>query len=258
MRNPLFLFIIATTASACGAVADTDYRGEPLVKIRGNVVTMIAALTLPQLEVSVIWTHEDEDGDGDALTAQSVTVDGSFPAAFELTLFEPPPPAVLSIDETDGNAFVMGLIVAASSGTDPYSIDHATTPVGAVVDHAVIWTRNGFAEGSREALYFGANALAAGYHLMKVISPEERLALNPNLAACLDVDFYENCTEPADDSEAAWRVYAECSADAQIAAGCWGPEAWQAALVPAPAGFETQLSLELVENGDAMAWPELQ
>jgi hypothetical protein len=259
MRHTIAL-TLAAALTACGSVADSDYRGEPLASLRG-VVTVSAGLTVDKpIDVSIMWLHEDLDGDGDSLTLQSVAVQGSFPSSFELVLNEPPPSAVLSVDEATGNAFVMGQIVAAPSGTDPYDIEDsggAISPVGAVIDHVLIWTRDGFAEGSREALYFGGAAIPPGYQLMSVLTPEARLAANPALAECDEADFYAECDEPQDDSETAWQAYDDCAADAQVDAGCWGPESWQAGLVLAPQGLMTEVSLELMSSADDIAWPEL-
>ncbi len=258
MRHTIALTLTCAALAACGSVADSDYRGEPLASLRGTV-TAAAGLTIDRpIDVSILWLHEDDDGDGDSLTTQSVTVEGSFPSNFELVLNEPPPEGVLSVDEATGNAFVMGFVVAAPSGTDPYDLEGgAVSPAGAVIDHMLIWTRDGFAEGSREALYYGGAAIGPGYQLMKVVTPEERLAANPALAECDDADFYAACPEPADDSDAAWQAYDDCADDAQVAAGCWGPESWQAGLALAPEGLVTPVSLELLNSSEDIAWPEL-
>lgn len=255
-RLRLSLVPLCAALIGCGSVADSDYHGEPLAMLRGSVTVKAGLSVQAPIDVAVLWTHEDSDGDGDALTSQPVRVEGAFPASFELVLNEPPPQAVLQESGT-GNAFVMGFVVAVPAGVAPVEIEDnegTIAPVGAVTEYVLIWTRKGFSEGSPEALWFDGGAIPAGYQWMRVVSPEERLAANPSLAACEDRDFGADCPVPSDDD---WDAYDACATEAQMDAGCWGPEPSRASLQLAPQGVDTVVSLELVSSAGEITWPEL-
>lgn len=74
--------------AGCGGLADGAYRGEPLLTLRGTVVTssLDAAEADATVGVAVLWTLGPTEGD----QARAVVVRTAFPAQYTLELYHPP------------------------------------------------------------------------------------------------------------------------------------------------------------------------
>src|SRR4051794_28772406 len=95
-RN-LQLCLLATLLplAACGAQADSTYRGTPLAQLHGSVQTSTtSALTTapPPLEAALLWGGTPPGADAKVAISRrevgtSVPVSGQFPAQFALQVF---------------------------------------------------------------------------------------------------------------------------------------------------------------------------
>lgn len=78
----------------CGDVAGPQYQGEPLMTLQGSLTSSGASAPL---EVALAWqTPRAVSGVGDQFSCEPspttrVKVEGSFPAAFRLDVYQPPP-----------------------------------------------------------------------------------------------------------------------------------------------------------------------
>jgi hypothetical protein len=169
---------------ACDAQVTSDYRGERLATIRGEIVT--ASVPVAAEAALLWWTAPPADGaGGDPILGTRVTTEGTFPSAFTLSVYRLPPEAAL-FDARDtggpggptlavpalpdgplacavspapdlgaggGARLAIATIAAVRSGSPDGAL--AANAVGLASDFALIYV----ASGTR---------LARGYHLMRV------------------------------------------------------------------------------------------
>jgi hypothetical protein len=96
----LWLAPIAGALVACAAQVDEDYRGEPVAKLQGTVAALDGDEDETELSAAIVWLWAGprnanalyETGFEPRLVGERVAVEGTFPAGFSLTLYEPPPP----------------------------------------------------------------------------------------------------------------------------------------------------------------------
>ena len=107
--------------AACASQVDGNYHGQPLAKLAGMVST--EKVPAPSVaEINLLWAHINEqspyaDTSIDRIGGESVDVQGSFPAAFQLAMYEPPPDNAMST--LDGGApFAIGYVFAVNPGID--------------------------------------------------------------------------------------------------------------------------------------------
>jgi hypothetical protein len=169
---PLMLFLFA-----CGPVATPDYQGEPIGTLKGTITSEL--LRAPPAELVLLWINW-RSAPGTVLGTRS-SVDGTFPAGFDVRLYVPPPDEGLNV-----------LPVKSSEITEPrlgfawitVLREGAAPPNGDTITHADVKGLSpgdvlGWAEdfifayldapvpaGSFAEEILGAQ-LPAGYHLMR-------------------------------------------------------------------------------------------
>lgn len=175
--------VALSIVAGCGSQKDEDYNGEPLAQIHGDVQAASAAPPV-DADVALAWTNFV--GSPDVTQAVAATVRGSFPAKFEIDVFEPPPRASINDLRDEGVAgkerpFAVASIVALRT-------DNPTAPlgerlVGGSEDHVVVYLPQALEPNTLSAGFVGG-ALGAGFHMMRVVrhSAEEKQAI----AACQD------------------------------------------------------------------------
>src|SRR5688572_18255149 len=83
----LWCLPIASALFACSSQVQSDYPGEPIATLRGEVTAKAANLeAIPDVSAAIVWSQVKPE-----FVGERVDVQGSFPASFKLDLFEPPP-----------------------------------------------------------------------------------------------------------------------------------------------------------------------
>jgi hypothetical protein len=179
------LSLAALLLCACEAQVMSSYRGEPLVKIKGNIA---AQMPPGAAQAALLWWT------GGGPVADPVTTEGHFPSAFTLSVYHRPPVAALFDVAAAGQADGPVLMAPWTPGGDVFC--RAPTEPGfapgegrlAVATIAAIAEDGGTVSGlaSEYALMFvvSGTALAPGYHLMLVkqaATAADAFTCGPNL-----------------------------------------------------------------------------
>lgn len=86
--------VLVSTQIGCGELGDSQYQGEALYVVRGNILSVEDTTIKGPIHLSVVWLNLAQ-GIGSVHQQQMEVTDTSFPAGFEMPLFERPPPAML-------------------------------------------------------------------------------------------------------------------------------------------------------------------
>lgn len=170
----LALLSLPLLSIACDSQADSDYQGEALASVKGQVTTSLSSLP-SDYEALVVWNNSA--GSPDTFTGQSVDVSGSFPANFELNIFLPPPQEALN-DYTQNGQFPdeshigVAFIAALPVGLDLQSDEEFTGPGAISEDYMLVYVQEDVKPGTVSEQLLG-EALTAGYYLMKVIDVDD-------------------------------------------------------------------------------------
>jgi hypothetical protein len=156
----LALSLVAVFA-ACDSQVDGDHQGTPLAEIGGTVRNTRTQPVENTAEVVLIW--ENSSGSPDIIATDTVEVEGSFPAQFKLSIFEPPEDAVLN--DWDGTKVGVAFIVAGEAGTD-YATDEEGI-LGIEDDHLFVYVPDGVAPGSEASIVLRGTP-APGFHMYGV------------------------------------------------------------------------------------------
>jgi hypothetical protein len=125
---------VASALCACDGQVDSGYRGEPLMVLRGSVVSSETPLS-GELIPTFAFIHQEskrpppESADRHGSWVDHTwhflrgDVEGSFPNAFTLTLYDPPPKQVLRSHFAGEPAWAIGA-VGAISPEHPNSLAH--------------------------------------------------------------------------------------------------------------------------------------
>ena len=123
---PILLAIFA----GCGDQASPDYQGEPLMTMRGVLVSQLAE-PLPEADIVIAWPDWSK-GDGVSAPYASfarLPLDATLPAHFSATIFEPPPetayaPQPTTLPRLIGPRFASAVILLARRGKEVTSTSH--------------------------------------------------------------------------------------------------------------------------------------
>ena len=190
-RHLLSILLALPILPACDDNVDADYKGEPLVSLRGEVL-MPADDATPagDLEVVLAWQHFASDGD--YVIVEKVEVGGSFPAAFDLDVYNPPPEATFNHAGEGEASVAVGIIVAVPTGTD--TVDEGAIE-GVVEGHVLVYAPADTG-GDAELSAFLGGPLTAGFHLLQLIpATDEDFA---EYEACFEQEDTSGCEYPFD------------------------------------------------------------
>lgn len=151
--------LLLASVAACDAQVDADHQGTALVTLNGSVRNTRTQAT-PDAEVVVVW--QKSSGSPDLTGTDSVEVEGSFPAQFKLSIYQPPDPALLN-DWGDGVKFGVAYIIAGVPGTD-YADDDGPGILGIDDDHLLFYLPADVPAGSDLATVL-RGAPRAGFHV---------------------------------------------------------------------------------------------
>src|SRR6187431_551247 len=103
--TPLATVLLGLSAG-CGDQASPDYKGDPLVTLRGVLVSDLAQ-PLPEVDLVLAWPDwPKQTASLDVRTFHRLPVMASLPAHFSADIFEPPPESAYSPSYVDGDAVV--------------------------------------------------------------------------------------------------------------------------------------------------------
>lgn len=179
MKRRFFMLFCAmfALATACSdALVDGTYRGEPLLRLHGDVriglsgttsgmdpMGPAAQMALPKgmLRLAFLWAHLAGAGGGAGMTTmeQQALTTAEFPAQYSVALFSPPPAHML-VPESDGSgSYGIGLLVVYIDANNDGRWTANTDPlVGGALDHAIVYTPGGTTGAA-------LGVLDPGYHL---------------------------------------------------------------------------------------------
>ena len=167
-RSIVALASLAAVLAACDPQASSDYQGEPLITLEGQVVSTGA---LPPLEAAMLWQRGPPPSTDDQELATRAPVQGGFPARFVARLYQPPPAAARRTLAAGEVSFARANAAAVPLGVSAASVPAVALPnspqYGIDPDHWVIYLAADVPAGSLTEWWLGG-ALPAGFHLMTV------------------------------------------------------------------------------------------
>lgn len=165
--SPVLASIATALFAGCGdALVDGSYPGEALFTISGWVNITTAPENISKdpdggaLRVAVFWAPAKDATQYNlpAAVEQTVGADGTFPARFKLSLFEPPSDAVLRSESDGSGQFAVALIVAYLDSNGNHRWDQGSENlIGGAEQRVLMYTPHGVT-----GALFGA--LPAGFH----------------------------------------------------------------------------------------------
>ena len=224
----LLLAVLAPLA-ACASQVDSSYQGDALAKISGSVRN---TRTLPLdkgAEVVVVWMNSS--GTPDLTGVDSVEVQGSFPAQFALSIYEPP--ATPLLNDWYGVKVGVALVIAGVPGTDWSDRTQAKAgTLGAEVDHMLIYVPDGVPAGSAASIVLRGTP-GPGFHLYGIhkLTDAERMARR-------------DCVDGLDPNAPLEVIYSQCGGSASFDD-----------FVPLSTDLSTPLTIDLVDDPSTIDYP---
>ena len=223
LKTPLLL---VASLAACDSQVDGNHNGTPLAELTGSVENQRTRPT-GEAEVAIIWINSA--GSPDVSAAETVAVEGNFPAAFTLSIYEPPIDALIN-DHGDSRIGV-GLIVAGELGTD-YTTDDGEGVLGMDTTHLLVYLPEDVQPGTSVSTILRGTP-AAGFHVYDVGHLTEQEKADR-----------QACREALPEEHTVQELFEQCG----------GFPAFDDFL-PAPADLGTPLEVELVDELDQLDIP---
>lgn len=178
------VLLVALALGACDALAPSDYFGEPLVTLRGQVHSSGA---LPPLEAAMLWQRGEPPSTDDQELATRAPVETGFPARFTVHLYQPPPARARRSLGPNEPIWARAMAAAVPYGVatdDAPALGAAGNPgYGIDPDHWVLYLASDVPQGSITEWWLQA-ALPQGFHLLRV-TPTQGCLTADELAACV-------------------------------------------------------------------------
>ncbi|TPV96853.1 MAG: hypothetical protein B7733_02535 [Myxococcales bacterium FL481] len=161
---------------SCGAgIVDESYRGEPMLRIRGNVSIDDSFVDIERIErealrIALFWAKRSGDVEDDRFVLEDqVVTEGTFPASFQMRIFTPPPAAALG-PVVDGEGTGQGqiavgvvLIYVDANRNRRWDREWETLVGGSVDGRMITYSPSGAASQALEW------SVPAGFSVMRVI-----------------------------------------------------------------------------------------
>jgi hypothetical protein len=222
----LFLLGIGVGSSlvGCSAQVEPSYRGEPLAVVKGQVTT---TTTPPSgaIDAAIVWVTRNPTTEWvPRLVGERVPVSATFPAAFTLSTFAPPPAAGVMLRRKDPDAPVptgvwRGALVALASGEGAADVSPRDV-LGVDRSHVVLYFDHDGqpgldAEGWSDAVYDMAMASKVpptkGYHLALVDPGSDAARVEFDRCTWNGLCVHSISPDPVQQDYNEWR-FAHCSA----------------------------------------------
>jgi hypothetical protein len=190
--------LVALTVAGCDSQAGSDYPGEPLATLEGTVTVADSTEVPTSAEATIVW-HVWQDGDSANVT-ESAAIEGEFPAAFTLGIYEPPPEVSrFDLGEEDeslaGVHLATGYVTVMPSGDAGGSMSEVfESALGVETELLLVW-----ADGEIPAGFLRfTDAIQPGYQLFRAIEvpgAAEAKACIDEVAECFDACTAEHCVD---------------------------------------------------------------
>lgn len=164
---PIAALGLASLASGCGdPIVAGSYRGEALYQIEGWVQLTVSPSELlgsaddaPELRVAVLWSQtKGSSFNLEGAVEQEVVATGTFPARFDVTLYEPPDADILrAVPGGTGEMAIAALVAYVDLDGDEHWDRDSEDLVGGAEDRLFLYTPDGLTSD-----VFGD--LEAGFH----------------------------------------------------------------------------------------------
>lgn len=207
-RTPFLLAATAALFAACGdALVDGTYPGEALFTISGWVNLTTAPENISKdpdggsLRVAVFWAPAKDATQYNlpAAVEQTVGADGTFPARFKLSLYEPPSNAVLRAEADGSGEFAVALIVAYLDANGNHRWDQGSENlIGGAEQRVLMYTPRGVTGAlfgqlppgfHRVIPTAGCEVIASGVRYEADLDPDLDLAVSGNFPSDIVFDF---------------------------------------------------------------------
>jgi RNA polymerase sigma-70 factor (ECF subfamily) len=159
MRIRLPLLLLSTLA-ACDSQVDGNHNGTPLANLAGSVANQRTA-PIDNAEVVILWMNSSSSPDVSA--AETVPVEGNFPAEFQLSIYEPPIDAL--INDAGDSRMGVALIISAEAGGE--IMNEGTGVLGMDQNHLLVYLPEDVVAGTTVATMLRGTP-KAGFHIYDV------------------------------------------------------------------------------------------
>lgn len=228
MSRTLFSLVLALAPlAACDSQVDGSHQGTALASIGGSVRNTRTLPVSSGSEVVVVW--QNSSGSPDLSGADSVEVEGTFPAQFTLSIYEPPAPELMN--DWYGVKVGVAFIIAGEPGHD-FSTDSEVGILGIEDDHLLVYVPAAVPAGSAAATLLRSTP-AAGFHLYGVHKLTEAETANR-----------EACEQGLGDGASIQQIYSTCGGASHFDD-----------FVPLGTDLATPLEIDLVDDLDSIDVP---
>jgi hypothetical protein len=165
MNHRYSIVLLVTSAIAgCDAQVDSTHNGTALAQLEGTVHNR-RTLSTGDAEIALVW--ENTPGIQYLMPAEIVDVEGNFPAAFRISVYQPPQDAVINVDP-ENRRFGVASIFAGRRGTDYADRDSVQQNVlGMDPNHLLVYLPEDVPAGSLLATTLRGTP-RAGFHIYNV------------------------------------------------------------------------------------------
>ncbi|WP_437673194.1 hypothetical protein [Sorangium sp. So ce131] len=218
--------------AACDGQADSDYAGEPLLTLQGTIVNELDEPPAGPVDAVLVWNIQGSESGAENFPVRA-TVTGSFPAAFTLSMYTPPPENALN-DLSEGGLVDARVGIATIEAAPHEGEAGEGSSLGIDEGHVIVYVESDMDEDGFWSNFFGG-PLAPGFHVMDVFTREDGNAVDAELQAA-----FEAC-------DAAATTEAEHNA-------CYGYDA-KLKIRPSAGGPDTALTVRMAPQED-LAYPD--
>jgi hypothetical protein len=163
MSRMHYSLVALAALAACDSQVDGEHMGTPLATIGGSVRNT-RTVQPDEAEVVVLWVSTE--GSPDLAVAETANVEGTFPAQFTLSMYEPPDDALLN--DFSGVKVAIAYIIAGVPGTDYLSEEAMEGGIlGMEENHLLVYLPAAVPAGS-DASFFLRGTPAPGFHIYGV------------------------------------------------------------------------------------------
>ena len=158
LKTPI---LVLASLAACDSQVDGNHNGTALAQLAGSVENQ-RTRPIGDAEVAILWMNSA--GSPDIAAAETVPVEGNFPAAFTLSIYEPPLDAL--INDYGDSRMGVAFIVSGEVGTN-YISDDGAGVLGMDVAHLLVYLPEDVQPGTLVSTVLRGTP-AAGFHIYNV------------------------------------------------------------------------------------------
>jgi hypothetical protein len=158
------VLLVTSVIAGCDAQVDSTHQGSALAQIDGTVQNR-RTRSVGDAELAIVW--QNTPGTQYLMPSEIVDVEGNFPAAFRIAVYEPPRDGLFNVT-VDNSRFAVASIFAGRPGTDYADRDSVEQNVlGMDPNHLLVYLPEDVAAGSVLATSLRGTP-RAGFHIYNV------------------------------------------------------------------------------------------